>query len=29
MNEELAGKLKYLRLGALSAQWNEYLKLAA
>jgi DNA replication protein DnaC len=29
MNEELAGKLKYLRLGALSAQWTEYLKLAA
>ncbi len=29
MTEELAGKLKYLRLGALSAQWNEYLKLAA
>jgi len=29
MNEELAGKLKYLRLGALSTQWNEYLKMAA
>jgi DNA replication protein DnaC len=29
MNEELAGKLKYLRLGGLLAHWDEYLKLAA
>ena len=29
MNEELAGKLKYLRLGGLLAGWDEYLKLAA
>lgn len=29
MNEELAGKLKYLRLGGLLTHWDEYLKLAA
>lgn len=29
MTEELAAKLKYLRLGALLAHWEEYLKLAA
>ena len=29
MNEQLAAKLKYLRLGALLAQWDEYLKMAA
>lgn len=29
MNEALAEKLKYLRLGGLLAQWDEYLKLAA
>ena len=29
MTEELALKLKYLRLGALLAHWDEYLKLAA
>ena len=29
MTEELAAKLKYLRLGALLAHWDEYLKLAA
>jgi len=29
MNEELAAKLKYLRLGGLLGQWNHYLKLAA
>lgn len=29
MNEELAQKLKYLRLGGLLAHWDEYLKLAA
>ena len=29
MNEELVGKLKYLRLGGLLAHWDEYLKLAA
>lgn len=28
MNEELAGKLKYLRLGGLLAHWEDYLKLA-
>lgn len=28
MNEELADKLKYLRLGGLLAHWDEYLKLA-
>jgi len=28
MNEELVGKLKYLRLGGLLAHWDEYLKLA-
>ena len=28
MNEELAGKLKYLRLGSLLAHWDDYLKLA-
>ncbi len=29
MNDELAAKLKYLRLGGLSAHWDDYLKLAA
>lgn len=29
MNDELAAKLKYLRLGGLSAHWDEYLKQAA
>jgi len=29
MNEELAGKVKYLRLGGLLAGWDDYLKLAA
>ncbi len=29
MNEELAAKLKYLRLGGLLAHWDEYLKLGA
>jgi len=29
MNEELAEKLKYLRLGGLLGHWDEYLKLAA
>jgi len=29
MTEELAAKLKYLRLNALLAHWDEYLKLAA
>ena len=29
MTEELAAKLKYLRLSALLAHWDEYLKLAA
>jgi DNA replication protein DnaC len=29
MTEALAAKLKYLRLGALLAHWDEYLKLAA
>ena len=29
MNEELAAKLKYLRLSGLSAHWNDYLKMAA
>lgn len=29
MTEELGAKLKYLRLGALLAHWDEYLKLAA
>jgi len=29
MNEQLAEKLKYLRLGGLLAHWDEYLKLAA
>ncbi len=29
MNDDLAGKLKYLRLKGLSAQWDDYLKLAA
>jgi DNA replication protein DnaC len=29
MNEELAEKLKYLRLGALLAQWEDYLIMAA
>ena len=29
MNEELAGKLKYLRLAGLLAHWDEYLKLGA
>jgi hypothetical protein len=29
MNEELAGKLKSLRLGGLLAHWDDYLKLAA
>ena len=29
MNEELGGKLKYLRLGGLLAGWDDYLKLAA
>jgi len=29
MNDELAARLKYLRLGGLSAHWDEYLKLAA
>jgi DNA replication protein DnaC len=28
MNEELAAKLKYLRLGGLLAHWEDYLKLA-
>jgi DNA replication protein DnaC len=29
MNEELAERLKYLRLGGLLANWNDYLKTAA
>lgn len=29
MNEELAGKLKYLRFGGLLAHWDDYLKMAA
>lgn len=29
MNEELAGKLKYLHLGGLLTHWDEHLKLAA
>ena len=29
MDKELAGKLKYLRLGGVIAHWDEYLKLAA
>lgn len=29
MNDEVAGKLKYLRLKGLSAHWDDYLKLAA
>ena len=29
MNDDLAGKLKYLRLRGLSANWDDYLKLAA
>ena len=29
MNEELEGKLKYLRLGGLLTHWDEHLKLAA
>lgn len=29
MDEELAGKLKYLRLGGLLARWDEYLTMAA
>ena len=29
MNEELAKKMKYLRLGALLAHWEDYLKMAA
>ena len=29
MDNELAGKLKYLRLGGVLAHWDEYLKLAA
>lgn len=29
MESELAGKLKYLRLGGLAAHWEDYLKLAA
>jgi DNA replication protein DnaC len=29
MNEELAEKLKYLRLGGLLAHWEDYLKMAA
>jgi DNA replication protein DnaC len=29
MNEELAGKLKYLRLGGLLSHWDEHLKLGA
>ena len=29
MDKELAGKLKYLRLGGVLAHWDEYLKLAA
>lgn len=29
MNDELAAKLKYLRLGGLSAHWDDYLKQAA
>jgi len=29
MNEELAGKLKYLRLGGLLSHWEDYLKLGA
>jgi DNA replication protein DnaC len=29
MNDDLSGKLKYLRLGSLLAHWDEYLKLAA
>lgn len=29
MDEDLAGKLKYLRLGGLLARWDEYLKLGA
>jgi DNA replication protein DnaC len=29
MNEELAGKVKYLRLGGLLVGWDDYLKLAA
>ena len=29
MHEELAGKLKYLRLGELLIHWDDYLKMAA